>query len=132
MSSSSAAEVYRSRRRNEPRFVAMADKRVLGYFAVCCPIERPTGGGAATVVCKIHELPPGISEIHVWVAGWDCQFTQEGSTSGAERLISHAGVHTYAFQKDGEWFVQASMILADASDATHWFGWVDLFGIAIG
>lgn len=132
MCSAVVEEVEQSRRRGEPLFVPTAGKQVLGYFALCCPIQRPTGGGAASIVTRIHELPPGTSDVQVWVAGWDCQFTQTGTTVGTERPLAHAGVHTYAFRKDGEWYVQASMVLADVSDSTHWFGWVDLLGIALG
>lgn len=132
MSTLAADELSQRRRPAEPRFVPTAGKRVLGYFAVCCPVERPISGGTANRVSKIHDLPPGTSDIQVWVAGWDFQFTRAGSTAGAERMIAHAGVHAYAFQKENQWFVQTSMILASLADDTHWFGWVDLLGIAIG
>ena len=132
MSASVVGQVHRHSRLGEPRFIPTEGKQVLGYFDVCCPMERPTGGGAACVLSEVRDLPPGTSGLYVWAAGWDCQFTEAGSSANVERLLAHVGVHAYAFRKDGTWFIQASMILANASDDTHWAGWVDLFGIAVG
>lgn len=110
----------------------LAGKRILGYFAICCPMRRPADGGIAKTVSRLEDLPPDTTDVQVWVTGWDCQFTRPGSTNGVERKIAHAGVHSHAFFQDGQWFVQASMTLSDVSDATHWSGWIDLMGIAIG
>lgn len=131
----SASEVDDVRQRGQPgavRFLPLEGKRILGHFAVCCPMERPVNGGAASVVSEVHDLPPDTSDLQVWVAGWDCQFTKTGCSANAERPIAHIGVHAYAFRKQGQWFVQTSMILANSPDDTYWFGWVDLCGIAIG
>lgn len=117
---------------NRCRVTPLAGKRILGYFTICCPIERGAEGGIAKTIRRVTDLPPDTSDVQVWVAGWDCQFTCAGSSNGVERRIAHAGVHGHAFRKDGQWFVQASMVLADVLDATHWSGWVELLGIAIG
>lgn len=114
------------------RLTPLAGKGILGYFAICCPMQRPVDGGTAKTVNLVADLPPNTTDIQVWITGWECQFTRAGATNGVERKIAHAGVHSHAFRKDGQWFVQASMTLADVSDATHWSGWVDLLGIAIG
>jgi len=132
MSMATVGQIPQHSRFGEPRFIPAEGKRVLGYFAVCCPMERPVGGGAACLVSEVRDLPAGTSDLYVWVAGWDCQFTEAGSSANVERLIAHTGVHAYAFRKDGRWFIQTAMILANASDDTHWVGWVDLFGIAVG